>query len=193
MTRCEWADGHPLLRDYHDQEWGVFTRDRERLFEMLILESVQAGLSWLTVLKRRPAYREAFQGFRPEVAAAWTDQQLADFMNTPGIIHNRAKIASHRSNAQAFLLVEEEFGGFDQYLLQWTGHGVLHHAFEKPEQVPAQSPESERLSRDLMKRGFRFVGPTICYSFLQAIGLATDHLIGCFRYTQLGVSTGSNL
>lgn len=188
MNRCDWANSHPLLTEYHDREWGVYRENRERLFEMLILEGVQAGLSWLSVLKRRSAYEEAFMGWRPEVAASWSDADLEDLMTRPGIIHNRAKILSHRSNARAFLAVEDEFGGFGPYLFQWTGGKPLVHHFEHPNQVPAYTQESEQLSRDLVKRGFRFVGPTICYSYLQSLGIVVDHLVTCHRYGDLGVS-----
>lgn len=187
MNRCDWANSHPLLTEYHDREWGVYTENRQRLFEMLILEGAQAGLSWLSVLKRRPAYQEAFMGWRPEVAAAWSDADLERLMTQPGIIHNRAKILSHRSNARAFLAVEDEFGGFAPYLFQWTGGNPLVHHFEHADQVPPYTQESERLSRDLVKRGFRFVGPTICYSYLQSLGVVVDHLVTCYRYRDLGV------
>lgn len=182
--RCAWATTHPLLERYHDEEWGVPAHDRNRLFEFVILEGVQAGLSWLTVLKRRDAYREAMAGFDPEVVAGWSDADVADLLTYPGIIHNRAKIASHRLNARSFLGVEEEFGGFDRYLDRWI-EGVVVHRFRTAAEVPAQDSLAASLSRDLHRRGFRFFGPTICYSYLQAVGRVMDHVTDCFRYADL--------
>lgn len=188
MQRCPWANSHPLLETYHDREWGVWNPDRQHLFEMLTLEGVQAGLSWLLVLQRRDAYRQVFEGFQPEVAAAWSDADLAHLMEAPGLIHNRAKIRSHRMNAQAFLAVEQEFGGFEGYLRRVIEGEPRINRFVRADEVPTQTPESLRLSQDLTRRGFRFVGPTICYSFMQSVGLVQDHLLGCFRHGELAVT-----
>ncbi len=187
MNRCGWAESHPLLTAYHDDEWGVATRERERLFEFLILEGMQAGLSWLSVLKRRSAYRSAFKGFNPEVVAAWPANAIDGLLQDAGLIRNRAKLAAAMSNARAFLAVEAEFLGFDRYLQEMVGGRVIHHYGDLAE-VPAHDALSQRLSRDLGRRGFKFVGPTICYSYLQAIGLVMDHVTTCFRYPILSES-----
>lgn len=183
--RCAWAQNHPLLQSYHDEEWGVVTRDRGRLYEFLVLEGAQAGLSWLTVLKRRDAYRDALAGFDPDIVSRWDEGEVERLLGFPGLIHNRAKIASHLRNARHFLAVEDEFGGFDQYLYQWTEQQVIVHRYESERQVPATDALAQAMSRDLVKRGFGFVGPTICYSYLQAIGLIMDHVTGCFRFHEL--------
>ena len=185
MNRCDWALGHPLLMAYHDEEWGVFTQNRQRLFELLILEGAQAGLSWLSILKRRSAYRAAFLDFNPDKVAAWEESAVEPLLENTGLIRNRAKLKAAWGNARAFLLVEETFSGFDKYLLDMTGGPVIHH-YETVAEVPAWDSLSQQLSRDLLQRGFKFVGPTICYSYLQATGLIMDHLISCFRYPVLG-------
>lgn len=183
--KCGWAYGHPLLESYHDLEWGVFSPQRQHLFEFLVLEGAQAGLSWLSILKRRDAYREVFDGFDPDQLASWGTAREQELLDHPGIIRNRAKIASVSRNAQAFLRVEEAFGGFDRYLLEQVGGSAIVHQFASDREVPAEDVVSQRLSRDLRRRGFQFVGPVICYSYLQAVGLCMDHLTTCFRYPEL--------
>lgn len=184
QTRCNWADAHPLLTVYHDQEWGVLTRDRSRLFEFLLLEGAQAGLAWLSILARREGYRQAFCEFIPERVAQLSASQEAEILNNPRIIRNRAKVSAAVNNARRFLEVEEAFGGFDRYLDEVTAGPARHH-FLSTRDVPSATEESAVLSRDLMRRGFRFVGPTICYSYLEAVGWAMDHVVTCFRYREL--------
>ncbi len=182
MTRCAWAESTPLLRRYHDHEWGVPLHHDPALFEMLTLEGAQAGLSWLTILKRRPDYRRAFADFDPEVVARFTGARTNRLLADAGIIRNRLKIEGTVKNARAFLALREEFGSFDSYVWGFVGGKPILNAWKTPRQVPATSPESDALSRELKKRGFTFVGPTICYAFMQAIGMVNDHVTGCFRY-----------
>lgn len=189
--RCGWAESHPLLQAYHDEEWGVPTRDRVHLFEMLILEGAQAGLSWLSVLKRREAYRDAFLGFNPNLVAGWGTGDVERLMGNGGLIRNRAKLRSAVGNARAFLTVEEAFGGFDRYLWEMSGNQVIQHHYSEDKEVPASDELSQKLSRDLIRRGFSFVGPTICYSYLQSVGLVMDHLTGCYRYPELTTPVSS--
>jgi len=184
--RCGWAKSHPLLETYHDREWGVPTHDRSRLYEFLVLEGAQAGLSWLTVLKRREAYAQALDGFNPDTVSALGDFEVEEWMTYPGLIHHRGKIRSHLRNARAFLEVEQEWGGFDTYLRQIVGGSSLIHRYTDDQEVPSYDGVSEELSRDLRRRGFQFVGPTICYSYLQATGFVMDHIISCYRYSELG-------
>jgi DNA-3-methyladenine glycosylase I len=177
MSRCPWAEGHPLLREYHDTEWGVPEHDDQRLFELLTLEGAQAGLSWLQVLRRRAAYRQAFADFDPTRVATLDSAALLD---DPGLIRNRLKLQSTVDNARRVLEVQQTHGSFDAFVWSFVDNRPLQHAFES--QVPATTPESDSLSRALKASGFRFVGSTICYSFMQAAGLANDHLVSCFRY-----------
>lgn len=183
-TRCGWARGQWLV-PYHDAEWGVPVHDDRRHFEFLVLEGAQAGLSWLTILRRRHGYRRAFAGFDPERVARFTPARIERLLNDPGIIRNRAKVVAAVGNARAFLAVQDECGSFDAYLWSFTGGTTLVHRFDRIDQVPATSPESVALSDDLRRRGFRFVGPTVCYAHLQAAGLVNDHLTTCFRYPEL--------
>lgn len=183
--RCPWGNQHPLLEVYHDREWGVPTRQRERLFEFLVLEGAQAGLSWLSVLKRRDFYREALQDFRPELVADFDQPHWEQLWEHSGIIKNRLKVKSLATNARQFLIIEERYGGFDRFLDERVGEGIVIHRFVQPAQVPAYDAMAESLSRDLRQLGFQFVGPTICYSFLQATGRVLDHLVDCFRYPEL--------
>jgi DNA-3-methyladenine glycosylase I len=178
--RCDWAVG-PLMTAYHDHEWGVPTHDEHMLFELLILEGAQAGLSWRTVLERREGYRRAFAGFDPERVAAMDAADQAALLGDSGIIRNRAKIAAAVSNAQAFLAVQAEAGSFDRWLWDWVEGTPVVTRWKRLGDVPASTPLSEALSKDLRRRGFRFVGPTICYAYLQAAGLVDDHLAGCWR------------
>jgi DNA-3-methyladenine glycosylase I len=184
LTRCSWADG-PWLAPYHDTEWGVPLHDDRAHFELLTLEGAQAGLSWLTVLKRREGYRRAFAGFDPAVVAAFDERDVARLMDDPGIIRHRQKVASAVTNAVTFRALAEEMGSFDAWVWDFVGGAPVDGAWDSPGQVPATTPLSEALSTELRRRGFRFVGPTVCYSYLQSAGLVNDHITGCFRYPEL--------
>jgi DNA-3-methyladenine glycosylase I len=181
---CHWAQSGVLAR-YHDEEWGVPVHDDRRLFEFLILEGAQAGLSWETVLRKRERYREVFDGFDASKIALYDARKVRALMADPGIIRNRLKIASTISNARAFLEVQREFGSFDAYIWQFTGRKTLRHTRGSPRDVPAQTKESGAMSKALKKRGFRFVGSTICYAFMQATGMVNDHLRTCFRWAEV--------
>lgn len=187
LVRCHWAETHPLLTDYHDREWGVQNRDRSHLYEFLILEGAQAGLSWLSVLTRRTAYREAFLGFDPDRVARWGDVDVDRLIQHAGLIKNRSKLRSAINNARQFLEVEAAYGGFDRYLDTVTPGHTIHH-FSADGALPSNDSASNALSRDLRLRGFSFVGPTICYSYLQAVGWVMDHVTSCFRYQELTLS-----
>jgi len=184
MIRCSWAGGKPHMIRYHDQEWGRPVYDDRRLFEMLLLEGAQAGLSWETILKRRENYRKAFAGFDPAKVAKFTVTRKKELMSDPGIIRNRLKIEAAVTNAQAFLAVQKEFGSFDRYVWQFIGGNPRVNRWRTMADVPATSLESDALSKDLKKRGFRFVGSTIIYAFMQAVGMVDDHLNGCFSKTR---------
>jgi len=184
-VRCGWAGNDPLYRDYHDSEWGVPVHDDRLLFEFLILEGAQAGLSWITILKKRRAYRLAFNNFEPEAVASFDDQNIAQLMNNAGIVRNRLKINSAIINAKAFLRVQEEFGSFDSYIWSFTGGATINNCWHNVADLPASTVESELMSRDLKKRGFKFVGSTICYAFMQAVGMVNDHTVDCFRRLEL--------
>jgi len=180
--RCAWCPtDNPLYIRYHDEEWGVPVHDDRRLFEMLVLEGAQAGLSWLTILKRREGYRAAFDHFQAEKIARYDQKKMAALMKDEGIIRNRLKIAATVANARAFLEVRKEHGTFGRYIWSFVGGKPKRNHRRKGEQIPAQSSEAEAMSRDLKKRGFRFVGPTICYAFMQAVGMVDDHTAECFR------------
>jgi DNA-3-methyladenine glycosylase I len=185
-TRCGWSLGDPLYVAYHDTEWGVPLHDDRRLFEMLVLEGAQAGLSWLTVLRKREAYRRAFDRFEPEKVAAYGPAKVRSLLANEGIIRNRLKIGAAVANARAFLEVREEFGTFDSYMWRFVGGKPKRNAWRTLAQVPAVTPEAEAMSRDLRSRGFTFVGPTICYAHMQATGMVNDHLVDCFRYREVG-------
>lgn len=181
-TRCGWAGSDPLYVAYHDEEWGVPEHDERRLFEFLVLEGAQAGLSWITILKKRENYRKAFAGFDPRRVARFDGRKVATLLENPGIVRNRMKIDAAIRNARAFLDVQREHGTFDAYVWQFVGGAPRRNAWRTLRDVPAQTPEAEALSRDLKHRGFGFVGPTICYAFMQATGMVNDHLVSCFRY-----------
>lgn len=187
--RCEWSTSDPLYITYHDQEWGVPVHDDRHLFEFLILEGAQAGLSWLTILRKRESYRQAFSGFDPEKVAVYDEHKVAELLNNPGIIRNRRKIESAISNARSFLAVQEEFGSFDRYIWEFVGGEPIQNAWTSLSQIPAKTPESETMSKDLIRRGFKFVGATICYAHMQATGMVNDHIVDCFRYTDLNPHT----
>lgn len=183
--RCPWPADHPLMIDYHDHEWGVPVHDDRKLFEFMILDAVQAGLSWEIVLKKRENFRKAFHNFQPEQIARYTKKDVRRLLADPGIVRNRLKINATISNARKFLTVQEEFGSFDSYIWQFTDGKMLVHRFRRLSQLPATSKEAEAMSKNLKNRGFTFVGPTICYAFMQAAGMVNDHLIGCFRYLEV--------
>jgi DNA-3-methyladenine glycosylase I len=179
--RCAWTQGNDLLVAYHDEEWGRPLHDERRLFEMLILEGAQAGLSWLTILRKREAYRAAFRGFDPEVVARFGARDVRRLLADAGIVRNRLKIAAAIGNARATLAVREEFGGLDAYLWRFVDGKPIRNRPRSIAEVPARSAVSDALSKDLQSRGFRFVGSTICYAFMQAIGMVDDHTVDCFR------------
>jgi DNA-3-methyladenine glycosylase I len=186
IVRCPWADGNSLMQAYHDEEWGVPVHDDRKLFEFLVLEGAQAGLSWDTVLRKRENYRRAFDDFDPVAVSSYTEQDVERLMADAGIIRNRRKILSAINNARAYLKVQEEFGSFDAYIWQLVDHQPVKNAFTSLAELPAASPEAERMSKDLRLRGFNFVGPTICYAHMQATGMVNDHLVSCFRYSEIG-------
>jgi DNA-3-methyladenine glycosylase I len=183
--RCPWCGDDPLYVAYHDTEWGVPQHDDRILFEFLLLEGAQAGLSWITVLRKRDHYRLAFAGFDAHRVATFGETDVADLLANPGIVRNRAKIAAAIGNARAYLEVQGQFGSFDRYLWRFVDGVPVQNAWQHPGEVPAQTPLSEQLSKDLRQRGFKFVGPTICYAFMQAVGLVNDHLRGCSRHAAL--------
>lgn len=180
--RCEWVKNDPIYIGYHDKEWGVPLHDDKRLFEFLVLDAAQAGLSWITVLKKRENYRSAFDDFEPLKIAEYGDAKIQELLSDPGIIRNRLKIQSAVINARAFLKVQDEFGSFDKYIWQFVGGSTIQNNRADMKEVPARTAESDLMSKDMIKRGFKFVGSTICYAFMQAGGMVNDHTIGCFRY-----------
>lgn len=182
-SRCLWVEGKPeYYLDYHDHEWGVPIHDDQLLFEMLILEGAQAGLSWETVLKKRTHYQQAFDHFVPELVAAYSDPKLEDILKNSPIIKNRLKVFSVRQNAQCFLNIQKEYGSFADYLWAYVNHQPIKNHFSHIKEVPAATPLSDHISKDLKKRGFKFVGSTIIYAYMQAVGLVNDHTQGCFLY-----------
>ena len=185
LARCPWATSHPLLLAYHDQEWGVPLRDDRALFEFLVLEGFQAGLSWLTILKRREAFRVAFDGFDPRVIAAYGPEKLAALLNDQSIIRNRLKIEASVANAKAMLAAVDKFGSFADYLWGLVDPRRGGHAWDSLKDLPAETPTSKAMSKDLKARGFKFIGSTTCYAMMQAAGLVNDHLTGCYRWSQL--------
>jgi DNA-3-methyladenine glycosylase I len=184
VQRCTWARDE-LSIAYHDAEWGVPLHDDRKLFELLILEGAQAGLSWITILKKRAAYRAAFDRFDPRKVARYDEAKVAELLANDGIVRNRLKIRAAVQNAQAFLAVQKEFGSFDAYVWQFVGGQPIQNRWKRTDQLPARSEQSDAMSKDLAKRGFKFVGSTICYAFMQATGLVNDHLVTCYRYKQL--------
>ena len=183
--RCEWARGDPLSIDYHDNEWGVPEHDDRKLFEFLILEGVQAGLSWLTILRKRESYREAFDNFDASKIAEYDTRKLQELLSNEGIVRNRLKVEATIQNAKGFLALQREFGSFDAYIWQFVGGKPKKNAWKTVGEIPSRTAESYAMSRDLTKRGFKFVGPTICYAFMQAIGMVNDHTVDCFRYHEV--------
>ena len=184
-VRCAWVGTEPLYLAYHDDEWGVPVHDDRLLFEFLVLEGAQAGLSWLTVLRKREGYRRAFSGFRPEEVAEYGPEDVDRLLAEPGIVRNRLKIESAITNARAFLEVQREFGSFSAYVWRFVGGETIHNEWRSIAEIPAKTTEAEKMSRDLKTRDFRFVGPTICYSHMQATGMVNDHTVDCFRWAEL--------
>jgi DNA-3-methyladenine glycosylase I len=185
ISRCEWAFGDELIERYHDEEWGVPLHDERRLFEFLVLEGAQAGLSWKTILKKRENYRAAFDGFDPAAVARYGQADVERLRADAGIVRNRLKIEAAITNANAFLAVQAEHGGFDTYIWQFVDGRAKKNRWRRMEEVPARSAESDAMSKELKRRGFKFVGSTICYAFMQAVGMVNDHLVSCFRYDQV--------
>lgn len=183
--RCEWSEHHPLYHDYHDKEWGVPVHDDRLIFEFLQLEGAQAGLSWLTVLKKRENYRKAFDNFDPEKVAGYDQKKIEELLANPGIIRNRLKVNAAVNNAQAFLKVQEEFGTFDKYIWQFVDGKPIKNAWKKISDLPVITKESDTMSKDLKARGFKFIGSTICYAHMQAAGMVNDHVVDCFRYNEV--------
>ncbi|HZM17563.1 MAG TPA: DNA-3-methyladenine glycosylase I [Candidatus Krumholzibacteria bacterium] len=189
-SRCDWAGSDPLYITYHDTEWGVPLHDDRLLFEFLVLEGAQAGLSWLTILRKRDNYRRAFADFVPEKVARFDQRKIARLLADAGIVRNRQKIEAAIANARAYLKVQEEFGSFDAYSWRFVEGKPIRNRWRRMTEIPAKTEESEVMSRDLVQRGFRFVGPTICYAHMQATGMVNDHLLGCFRHAQVAALTG---
>jgi DNA-3-methyladenine glycosylase I len=185
LKRCVWCESEDIYIKYHDKEWGVPLHTDKKLFEFLILEGAQAGLSWITVLKKRKAYREAFDQFDFNKIANYKESKIKSLLNNSGIIRNQLKIRGTVKNANAYIKVREEFGTFNKYIWQFTDGKTKQNSWKSLKEIPAQTKESELMSKDLKKRGFTFVGPTICYAFMQAIGMVNDHVTNCYRYKEL--------
>lgn len=184
-TRCEWVTDDPVYIEYHDTEWGVPLYDDRKLFEMLILEGAQAGLSWITILKRRESYREAYDGFDPEKMAVWPDKKIESLLKNPGIIRNRLKVNAAKTNAIAYLKIIEETGSFKDFIWSFVGHKPIINQWQTLSEVPVTTPESDAMSKALKKRGFKFTGSTICYAYMQAVGMVNDHTTDCFRHNAI--------
>lgn len=183
--RCGWVKDDPLIIEYHDREWGVPVHDDRHLFELLILEGAQAGLSWNTILRKRENYRRAFDNFVPAKVAGYDSRKVEELLADPGIVRNRRKIEAAIDNAKAFLGVQNEFGSFDSYIWKFVNGKPIRNGWKELEEIPAITPESNHMSLDLKRRGFKFVGPSICYAFMQAVGMVNDHTIDCFRYSEI--------
>ena len=181
---CSWPGDNPLMIQYHDTEWGVPLHDDRKLFEFLLLDNAQAGLSWQTILNKRENYRKAFDNFDPNKIARYDQRKIASLLNDSGIVRNRLKVRSAVTNAQIFLDVQDEYGSFDAYIWQFVNGTTIVNKWKTLKDIPASTPESEAMSKTLKKRGFKFVGPTICYAFMQSAGLVNDHLVSCFRHRQ---------
>lgn len=190
IRRCAWAGSDPLMVQYHDTEWGVPLHDDRKIFEFLVLEGMQAGLSWSTVLRKRENFRAAFRGFNPTQVSRFGPEEIETLLSNPGIIRNRMKIEAAITNARAFLAVQKEFGSFDRYIWGLMGGKPIRHRIRLQSDIPAKSEESDRISLDLKKRGFKFVGSTIIYAHMQATGMVNDHLVSCFRYKAVEALTG---
>ena len=186
-NRCPWAKNDPLYIQYHDTQWGVPVHDDQKLFELLVLEGAQAGLSWITILRKRKNYRSAFDNFDPDLVARYDKEKIEKLLKDRGLVRNRLKILSAVTNARAFINVRDEFGSFDTYIRRFTDNKPIVNSWAKQEDIPSMTSESLSMSKDLKKRGFKFVGPVICYAFMQAAGIVNDHLVDCFRYHELTV------
>jgi DNA-3-methyladenine glycosylase I len=182
LTRCGWANQDPLYTKYHDEEWGTPLHDDNRLFELLILEGMQAGLSWYTILKKRGNFRRAFDNFDPKKVARYNAKKISVLLKDAGLVRNRLKINAAVTNAKAFLQIQKEFGSFDEYIWGFVGGGPRVNNWETMMKIPPKTAESDAMSKDLLKRGFKFVGSTICYAFMQATGMVDDHIVDCFRH-----------
>ncbi|OGL04161.1 MAG: DNA-3-methyladenine glycosylase [Candidatus Rokubacteria bacterium RIFCSPLOWO2_02_FULL_68_19] len=185
MKRCAWSNTNPLMIAYHDTEWGVPVHDDRKLFEFLVLDAMQAGLSWAIILKKRENFRKALHGFDPAKVARYTARDLRRLLSDPGIVRNRLKLESVTTNARKFLDAQEAFGSFDAYIWQFTGGQAITHTYRWMSQIPARTKESDAMSKDLIMRGFKFAGSTICYAFMQAAGMVNDHVVDCFRYREV--------
>jgi DNA-3-methyladenine glycosylase I len=185
VNRCDWCKSEDIYKKYHDKEWGVPLHSDRKLFEFLILEGVQAGLSWITVLKKRKTYREVFDQFDFNKVAKYKEARIQSLLQNPGIIRNQLKVRAAVKNAKAYIQVREEFGSFNKYIWQFTDGKTIQNSWKSLKEIPAQTEISELMSKDLKKRGFTFVGPTICYAFMQAIGMVNDHVVICYRYKEL--------
>ncbi len=185
MKRCDWAISNPLEREYHDEEWGVPVHDDRLLFELLILEGAQAGLSWVTILQKRAGYIAAFDNFNVKKIARYSDAKKEKLLQEPGIVRNKLKISAAVTNAKCFLTVQKEYGSFDRYIWSFVGGSPIQNRWKTMADVPAITSEAEAMSKDLKRRGFKFVGPTTCYAYMQAAGMVNDHLISCFRYSEV--------
>ena len=183
-NRC-WSSQNPLYIRYHDEEWGVAVHDDQKLFEMLVLEGFQAGLTWELILKRRESLKKAFADFSPKVVAKYTKKDMENILRNPSVIRNRAKVSATINNAQIFLRIQNELGSFDKFIWQFVNGKPIDHGFQLMSEMPAKTEESLAMSKELKKQGFKFVGPTICYAFMQAVGMVNDHLTSCFRYNQI--------
>lgn len=183
--RCEWASKNELMEEYHDKEWGVPLHEDRRLFEFIILEGAQAGLAWLTVLQKRENYRKAFDGFDIGKIAKYDDAEIRKLLSNGGIIRNKLKVAATIGNARAFLKIQKEFGSFDRYIWQFVNYKPIKNSWKSLKQLPSKAKESDAMSKDLKERGFNFVGSTICYAFMQAVGMVNDHTIDCFRHKEV--------
>lgn len=186
LIRC-WGDNDPLMRDYHDKEWGVPLHDDNKLYELIVLEGAQAGLSWSTILRRRENYRRAFDFFDPKIVSAYEEEKVKDLLCNPGIIRNRKKIESAINNAKKFIHIQEEFGSFDSYIWKFVCMKPIINNFKSWEEVKPITNLSKEISKDLKSRGFSFMGPTIVYAFMQSIGIVNDHLVNCFRWTEINL------
>ncbi|MFC1608260.1 DNA-3-methyladenine glycosylase I [Candidatus Latescibacterota bacterium] len=184
-NRCEWVGDNQVMIEYHDTDWGTPLHDENRLFEFLILEGAQAGLSWTTILKKRQCYREVYDNFDPQKVARYDEEKIQELLAEPGIVRNRLKVRASVKNAQLFLDIQEEFDSFDEYIWRFVGGKPMRNAFKRLGDIPASTRESDAMSKDLKKRGFSFVGTTICYAFMQAVGMVNDHVVSCFRYEEL--------
>jgi DNA-3-methyladenine glycosylase I len=185
LRRCSWPGADEIYIDYHDKEWGVPVHDDRKHFEFIILDGAQAGLSWITILKKRKNYREAFDNFDPEKVAKYDEKKIKELMQNKGIVRNKGKIEAAVYNAKAFLEIQREFGSFDKYIWQFVGGKTIKNSWKSEAEIPTKTPESEAMSKDLKQRGFKFIGPTICYAYMQAAGMVNDHIVDCFRYNEV--------